>query len=64
MLGTRPMARSLKDVTWYESNVAGAGQVSMSELKDYVAEPRPQPDGGVQATLSHRLDGWLGLREP
>ena len=48
------MARSLKDVIWYENNLAGAGQVSMSELKEHVAELRPQPDSGVQATLRHR----------
>ena len=58
------MVRSLKDVTWYESNLAGAGEVSMSKLKEHVAELRPQLEGGVQATLRHRLDRWLGLREP
>ena len=58
------MVMCARDVIWYGSSLAGARHVSMLELSELVVELRPQPDVGVQATHSHRLDLLLILSKP
>ena len=58
------MTRSLKNVTWYKSNLAGAIHVSTLELKELATQLRLQPDVGVQGTPSQRLDSSLILSKP